>query len=693
MPANGRPDDEETGRNSWKRRAIFFALVIVLIGGAIIRSSIATSLDSFTFDEAYHIGAGAAYIQTGDFRLNPEQPPLTKLWVGAYINALGYQLSPYRSFADKSDERDFVENDAYFNNDPFALQIRARTAMFSLNALLLLLFSVAAWRAFGPVVSIAAMAFLAIDPTVAAHLPVVMTDLPVALSSAAAVLFAAVAFRTWGKIDLVLASVSLGLALGAKQSAVITLIAIGVVGVAAAILFARGSTIKIRLAHLGAVAAVMGGALLILWSMYFFRFYETPGTVEETFNRPLEQKITDVRSPVYRYVLKTANAARILPRPYIWGMADTIRAGVDGRAIPILAFGQMYYSRAPFYYFPGAIAAKLPIGLLLLTFIGAIIFAVRRMPQEYYFPIFFYGIFAGILLFFLARGSSYAGVRHALALFPLCALFAGFVVHYFLSVRSKPLLVGAALCAVGAIVSSVSVMRPWEYFNEFAGGTEGAYLYFSDEGTDLGLRVAEISAYYEQNLKPSGEIPYLLYFSSQQERKRRGLDWVGKDLQRDAPRIATGIYDGTIIVGAENLAPKLWWDIGKPLRDAEPIARMGNVFVFKGTFERPKAALARSFWFRAMYTKLYVPEPDIAGGMDLLEQSIKLDATAFCVSLELGNQYLKQGKREDALRAYRISYENAPRTDSIFELLAEQIKRVESEPLENIPGLRNPGIE
>jgi hypothetical protein len=70
-------DSAQPAPYSVKRHAIFFAIIIALIAAAIIRSSIATSLDSFTFDEAYHVGAGAAYVQTGDFRLNPEQPPLT----------------------------------------------------------------------------------------------------------------------------------------------------------------------------------------------------------------------------------------------------------------------------------------------------------------------------------------------------------------------------------------------------------------------------------------------------------------------------------------------------------------------------------------------------------------------------------------------------------------------------------------
>src|SRR5829696_7943927 len=122
----------ERGETSVRRHIIFFALLIVLIAAAIIRSAITTSLDSFTIDEAYHIGAGAAYVQTGDFRINPEHPPLVKLWVGAFVSGI-YQISPYRTLADKADERRFVEEDVYLNNDADAIHTRARTAMFALN--------------------------------------------------------------------------------------------------------------------------------------------------------------------------------------------------------------------------------------------------------------------------------------------------------------------------------------------------------------------------------------------------------------------------------------------------------------------------------------------------------------------------------------------------------------------------------
>jgi hypothetical protein len=45
------------------------------------------------------------------------------------------------------------------------------------------------------------------------------------------------------------------------------------------------------------------------------------------------------------------------------GFADTIRAGLEGRAFAITAFGRSYFKSGPIYFFPGVIALKLPISL------------------------------------------------------------------------------------------------------------------------------------------------------------------------------------------------------------------------------------------------------------------------------------------------------------------------------------------
>src|SRR5205085_3392037 len=129
---------------------------------------------------------------------------------------------------------------------------------------------------------------------------------------------------------------------------------------------------------------------------------------------------------------------------------------------------------------------------------------------------------------------------------------------------------------------------------------------------------------YEANLAPAGEIPVLMYFSSDVERDRREIEYVGKDPARDGDRLKGDTFTGTVFIGANELSPKLWWDTGKILRGHEPVVRLGNVFVFKGTFDRPIAGISRSRFYRAIYTKLYVAEPDIPAGIALLKESAEL---------------------------------------------------------------------
>jgi tetratricopeptide (TPR) repeat protein len=316
----------------------------------------------------------------------------------------------------------------------------------------------------------------------------------------------------------------------------------------------------------------------------------------------------------------------------------------------------------------------------------------RNIPREWISPLRIVIVFAILFLLVLMKGSTYAGIRHALPVVPPLALLGSVAIYQAIKFRSYFLRGAVTIALLGALVSAIPVVRPWEYFNEIIGAAD-AHRYFNDEGVDLSLRTKEVVEYYNQNIKPDGEIPYVVYFSPRLEWRARGLEWVGKEPERDAEKIFSDKLSGTFIIGVFQLAPSLFWDFGKHFREAKPVARIGNVFVFQGTFPGSRAAQSYALYNRAVYGKIYTPEPDIEGGIKMLEQSVALDPKAFFVALELGNQYLKIGNREEALKAYRISRENAPATDDIGELLAQQIKRLHTEPLEQIQPLRNPGIE
>jgi tetratricopeptide (TPR) repeat protein len=677
-----------SGRAATRINLPFFSsLLVLLIAVAIIRSAIATRLDGFTIDEAYHIAAGVSYVRLGDFRINPEQPPLVKLWVGSFIAPTAFRASALRSFSDKQDERTFAEEDVYLHNDPDAVQRRAQIAMFTLNGLLFVALGFAARRAFGPGVALGTIAFLVIDPTVAAHLPVVMMDLPVSLLCACAVLLTIPAFRNWKWTDLAACSLALGLALAAKHSAPVFLVFVFLAGCFRAFVASTpGAQTSRRLSRFAMVMAVLLGALAVLWATYRFRYTESSAS-SEVFNRPLADKISDVRSPVYRAVLQGMRLAHIVPRAYIWGFADTIRAGLEGRITPINAFGHAYIDRGPKYYFPAMVALKLPIGLSILILIGLFACATRRAPPDASAT-----VLAALALFTLVliSGSTYAGIRHALPVVALLAVVAGLGLQFTFSSNSAPWKVAAGAALAIAAASALPVMRPWEYFNEFIGSSR-AYLYFSDEGVDLGQRVKELAAYYHSVVEPSGEVPFIFYGPiSEVEERARGIDWLGRDPHRDQSRLESPTFSGTLIVDGRFLGKFPFWD-NAALRRATPAVRFGNLLVFRGTCACGPI-LAGSLYQESL-SIIFAAKPDWSTAQRLLEESVALDPSPFFVHIELGNVYLMEGRRDLALHSYSDALKYAPSDPQFRQPIRAQIQEVSSHAVGHIDQLRDPFLE
>jgi tetratricopeptide (TPR) repeat protein len=687
-----RPVSSTSSSNSKSQRLMgfkpFLGLVLLLVVLGIVRSAIATRLDGFTLDEAYHIAAGVSYVKYGDFRINPEHPPLVKLWVGSIIAATGFQLEPLRRFSDKPDERAFTQSAVFLKNNPDSVQRRARVAMFVLNALLLISLALALERVFNAAVALGALLFLIIDPTVAAHWPVVMTDLPVALLLATATVLATRAFRDWLWKDLAACSLFLGLALAAKHSAPVVLLSVVLIGIWVA--FSRpiqqgGDSRSHRLLKIGAVLVAVTS---ILWGFYFFRYPETR-TGKELFNRPLADKIGDVNTPFYHSVLAGMAASHVVPRAYLWGFADTVHAGMEGRPFPHLIFGRFYLRKGPMYFFPAMIALKLPIALSALSILGLIFFFLRRLPAEWNFPAGVVLATSILFLLVLANGAVYAGIRHALPVLVLLSIFAGLFVERAVISSSLSLKALTVLAFVLACASALPTLRPWEYFNEFVGGPRNAYKYFDDEGVDLGQRSKELVAYYRQFLKPR-ELAYVIYGTTDEELKGRDVEFLGRDFERDRNRLSQPEWSGTMFGVPVSPFRSPYWDL-TALRDATPKARFGNLVVYQGTFRLPGLAAATLYYYGR--DKLYADKPDAAAAEKMFQQSADLDPKAFFVHIELANLLLKRGAREEALLAYTNALKYSPEDRLIRRPIEEQIARIERNPLGEIPPIRNPGLE
>ena len=120
---------------------VFLSLGVVLIAVSMLRSSWATQLDGFTIDEPWHITAGAAYLRTGEYYLNPEHPPLVKLVAALALPSGAFRFAAPLKLNDKNTERNFVQDTMYEHNDADAVQERVRRVIYLFNGLLLLGFA------------------------------------------------------------------------------------------------------------------------------------------------------------------------------------------------------------------------------------------------------------------------------------------------------------------------------------------------------------------------------------------------------------------------------------------------------------------------------------------------------------------------------------------------------------------------
>jgi hypothetical protein len=671
---------------SMQSKLAFAAVLIAVLLCGILRSAIATRLDSFDLDEAYHITAGVTYARLGDYRLNPEHPPLVKLWVGAFLTPDVFKAPQVRPLADKLEERHFTEDVVFTQNDPDVVQRRARIAMFLLNSVLALAFGLAVWRAFGkelgPLMATGALTFLMIDPTIAAHLPVVLTDLPIALLGSTAVLLAWSAFRCGRYVDVVLAGLCLGLALGAKHTALIVVVAVSLLGIVMLLL-----NDKNRLRALGQLVAVLLLAWITLWGLYRFRFNESPVGVD-LFNRTLSAKVADLHRPHLRNTVSFLADTHFLPRSYLWGLADILHVGVEGIR-PVFFLGHNL-KRAPFYFFPTVLLVKVPLGLLALAFAGGVlVLSTRNWAGTG--PLLVSVLFACLLLAMLMIGTSaYAGIRHGLIVLPSLAVLAAAALAIAWQRKSRMLLAGIALAAFAAVASAVPVLRPWEYYNEIV-GMQNAWQYFGDEGADSGQRTKEIAAYYHRYLEPKGELPYVDYSDSFAEDDRRGIRTMQRMWEDHPDADYSDVISGTFLISA----PSMLWNSSAydytPLLGKQPVGRFGSILIYRGSFN---LAGSRAFRFslRALDAE-YSNHPDLAKAADYMMTSLTINPTPYYRWIELGNIQLQRGLRAEALGAYQNAKTHAPAGDEMIGPIQEQIQRVSQEDLRSVPILRNPKLE
>jgi hypothetical protein len=677
-------------------RALAALALLLLVGLCVLRSSVGTRLDSFTVDEPWHIVAGAAYLRSGDFNLNPEHPPLVKLWAGASMPH-DFRLRRPTALSEKTQERTWVEQTMFEDNDPVRAQADSRAGMWAFHGVLLLVLALLLWRACGWVWAVGTLVFLALEPTVGAHLPVVMTDLPLGLTLAVSAVAAGLLAANWQWRWVGGFGVALGLTLAAKHSALAGSAGIvGALAIAAAIGWRDGGwrSVFVRAAKLACACAL---AIGVVWALYGFHFHAgVDGS--DAFNRSMPDKLAELKIGYWREGIAFADRWHLLPRAYLWGLADTVRTGVEGRGISDhFVWGTTYMGQAPWFTWPAVLLAKLPLALLALAALGAVLLARARLASTARWTLWVVlGASAFHLLALMGSSGVWGGVRHAMPLIVMTSLLGGAALALAWQRRSRGLIGVVALLFAAAFATTIGTPRLWEYHNELVGGSEGAYRYFSNEGLDLGQRFGEIRAFHDRVIAPTGLPMYSDYWMGEEQMRAAGLHYHRRVESLDDTNVA-GIYAGYFVYPMHDTLPQpAWdWDPKEVFKELTLVARFGNAGVWQGRQVRPQTR-ARSLYVKVedyIYKENGSDWPLVA---QRLEEVAQMRPQAVNASVELGNAYLRMGDGPHAIQAYRrpLDQDKMPVDALIRQQLEAQIARVAaSDDPSKLELLRNPWLE
>lgn len=681
-------DSISTTDNRQLHRWLGFALLIVLIVLAVFRSYLGTGLDSFAIDEPYHVVAGTSYVRSGDFRLNPEHPPLMKLWLGRSMPE-SFKLRPFRPLNDKVEERDFTQETVFFDNDAVALQSRMRHSLWFFHGLLLLTLGLLVWRAASLPWAAGVLAYVAIEPTLMAHAPVAMTDLPLALTLGITVGSAALAIATWRWRWIALFGVAIGLALGSKHSALPGLLGVAAICSVAAMISGWSDGVRAIGARLGklAVAGLIGGALL--WALYGCHFHAAPDG-SDPFNRVMSLKVGDLSDGMAKRLIAFADQWHLLPRAYLWGLADTVRTGVEGRGLRHFFFGQWYEGEAPALFWPGVIVTKVPLFLLGFCLVGTL--ALWRAPlsrEMRWLLLCALGMAGAHLLALACSKGTWGGVRHALPILLAFSFLAGAAVWRAWQARSRWLALACAICWLGAFAMTIREPRLWEYSNELAGGTAGNYRFFMNEGQDIGQRYGEFKTFYDRVIKPSGQGFHSIYWFIEEQAKADGLQYsrFAGDLN---DQNTEGVFDGYYLLRMADFVPNpsQHWDPAT-LDGLEKVARFGNATVLRGRWVSP---LIRATFLLdgAVVDEIYKkPAPNWTLIAEKLREICAVMPWSDGAAILLGNACLNLDRRADAIAAYQHALREMEKSDSTRAEVERQITRLQSgEALTSIQPIR-----
>jgi hypothetical protein len=524
-PAAARPRATRAGRYT----LLYCAAALLLFA---VLSYSAVSTKCATYDEPVYAAASYVALRYGDFRVEPEQPPLWKYWAAVPLVLFEPPLNA------NTDSRFFRGTPGQMllewpwsmltiyrtpGNDPARILPPARFMMLLCGVALGAVLARFAYRAAGAVAGCVAVTLFCVDPNFLAHAALAKNDVPTALCTTA------LAYALWRAGDAMtlprLAAVALlcGACVTTKLTgllaAPITVLALGTRALLPVPWTVLGRTLATRGRRLlAAVAACVTCAVVTyacIWAVYRFRFDPAPDPVVhfdtsailhmaawDSFRargvpHPTPADFAAWQPPVTVQAAVFALDHHLLPEPFIEGLLYIDAASLSRDAYLL---GDNYRG-GRWYYYPVAFFTKTPIATLLTLVLLAPLAALlvwRRRPSvalrgatEEGAPVAWLWtclalpalVFGGVAV---ASGMN-IGIRHILPVYPPLFVAAGVAIARAYPYRLRFLRPALILLAVGLAAETLAAYPDYiPFFNTAAGGARGGFRILADSNLDWG---------------------------------------------------------------------------------------------------------------------------------------------------------------------------------------------------------------
>lgn len=411
-----------------------------------------------TFDEAIELAGGYAFLKTGEYRIQPEHPPLAKVLAALPLLALGASV-PIEdpSWRDRKD-MDFGGMFLYHNRvpaDTILLAARSTAIVFTITLAVVL----ALWseRKFGARVALIAMALFSQDPNVIAYGRYMKNDMLLTLLGFLTVIAWLSYLERPRWRQMVLTGVLVGLACATKFSAIFLFPALLLM------YLIRWRGLARLFYSFAAVCAIGFVTLALAYGP------EAKGLIPMTRGERLARN--GVRS-----------------NPLVIGLLQLAEHNAKGHEAYLMG---MHSKTGWWYYFPVAFAVKTPVATLAAILLAIVIAVFRRTrPSNLQWmlavPILAY------LPFCLSTNIN-TGERHLLPLYPFLFVLVSTVIA---SMR----MVWAATIVLALAVESFSIYPHYlAFFNFLVGGPGNGPKYLVDSNIDWGQDIKKLKRYMDEH--------------------------------------------------------------------------------------------------------------------------------------------------------------------------------------------------